>query len=325
MKNKLIQVNENEFKVLFKNNAEKHVLLCATSLQKIHEFEQEFGVNLGFHLTKYASCTFKKKSLFMHQIITRCYGNGRGKGLSVDHIDRDRNNNKFDNLRIATMEEQMRNSRGYIEGTRRRRKRNCAPLPEGVEESMLNKNVFFAKRGDKEYFTVRHIPVTSLSPLVPILEKLRDANAAEVIYREEGLQALKRTRLRLQLASKNEKLQSFSRGLETHQQICRHRGLIAKIQQLESQLHEEFESNRCIQEAQEKRKLVLEENLKKSMIRRRLAKRLLALQTQWSHCESMEFRGLVISQHWKKKEKILDEIRRLRTEWKNLSKQKKAL
>ena len=51
--------------------------------------------------------------IFIHQIITGCYGNGKGtKNISVDHIDQDPLNNCYDNLRIATREEQQNNQNG---------------------------------------------------------------------------------------------------------------------------------------------------------------------------------------------------------------------
>lgn len=45
---------------------------------------------------------FETSGLHIHQIITGCYGNGKGtKTISVDHIDQDPLNNTWENLRIV--------------------------------------------------------------------------------------------------------------------------------------------------------------------------------------------------------------------------------
>ena len=78
------------------------VKLCQKSYNKIIEYEnsKNEGKKITFfkHLSGYICSTI---NLFIHQIITGCYGNGQGtKNISVDHIDRDPLNNIFENLRV---------------------------------------------------------------------------------------------------------------------------------------------------------------------------------------------------------------------------------
>jgi hypothetical protein len=128
--------------------------------------------------------------LFIHQIITNCYGNGKGtKYISVDHIDRDPLNNTWDNLRIATREEQEQNSKGIKEGTKRERKQSAKTLPEGISQEMMKKYVVYYHEWldkehtkQREFFKVEKHPklnkpwITSKSNKISILDKLSHAN-----------------------------------------------------------------------------------------------------------------------------------------------------
>jgi hypothetical protein len=90
-------------------------------------------------------------NLYIHQIITGCYGNGKGtKNISVDHIDQDPLNNSLENLRIATREEQEKNSKGIKEGTKRERS-SKKDLPDGISYEMFKKYVYYNREFyDKE-------------------------------------------------------------------------------------------------------------------------------------------------------------------------------
>ena len=128
--------------------------------------------------------------LYIHQIITGCYGNGQGtKNISVDHIDQDPLNNTFENLRIATRKEQEENSKGIKQGTKRERKHNAKKLPDGITHEMMKKYVvFYQDYADKEktrlrqYFRIEKHPkltkiwIGSKSNNISIKEKLEEAN-----------------------------------------------------------------------------------------------------------------------------------------------------
>jgi hypothetical protein len=129
-------------------------------------------------------------SLFIHQIVTSCHGNGKGtKNISVDHIDRNPLNNTFDNLRIATRQEQENNCKGIMDGTKRERKTSAKPLPEGLTQDMMKKYVVYYHEWlnkehtkQREFFKVEKHPkldkpwTTTKSEKVSIQEKLKKAN-----------------------------------------------------------------------------------------------------------------------------------------------------
>ena len=119
-----------------------------------------------------------------------CYGNGKGtKNISVDHIDRDPLNNTMENLRIASREEQEQNSKGVLKDTKRERKSNAKPLPEGITQNMMKKYVVYyhefldkEKTKSREFFKIEKNPklekpwIGCKSNKVSILDKLTEAN-----------------------------------------------------------------------------------------------------------------------------------------------------
>ena len=101
--------------------------LCPESYKRILDYESTSynGKKITWFKAKNGYIAGTNK-LFMHQTITNCYGNGKGTNtISVDHIDRDPLNNAFNNLRIATREEQEWNNAKYKTCTQRLRKRTA--------------------------------------------------------------------------------------------------------------------------------------------------------------------------------------------------------
>lgn len=189
-----ITVTDEETKDIIVMYCEKDTLvnLCQKSLDKIEEYEKKHneGRRLTFHKNTngYILCT--NISLFIHQIITGCYGNGKDtRHISIVHIDRNPLNNCFDNLRIATREEQEENTKGIIKGTKRARNKNARPLPEGLTQDMLKKYVVYyedyadkAKKCLRQYFKVESHPklekiwIGRKTKELSICEKLQQAN-----------------------------------------------------------------------------------------------------------------------------------------------------
>lgn len=146
------------------------VQLCRESYKKILDFEKSIGVKTTWFACENGyiatSEITQRKMYYMHQIITGCYGNGRGTAnSSVDHIDRNPQNNRMENLRIANREEQEQNKRGSIPGTKRERQSNAQPLPEGITQDMLRKYVVYynsvydkANNKRREYFRIEGHP-----------------------------------------------------------------------------------------------------------------------------------------------------------------------
>ena len=192
MKNPLwrIQENEKEYLLMY---CEKDTLckLCPISYQKILDYEKNNNdgkkITWYKHQNGYILCCI---NIYIHQIITCCYGNGKGtKTISVDHIDQNPLNNTWENLRIATREEQEQNSKGIKTGTKRERKHNAKDLPEGITQEMMKKYVVYyheylnkEKTKEREFFKVEKHPkldkiwIGTKSNKVSIQEKLSQAN-----------------------------------------------------------------------------------------------------------------------------------------------------
>ena len=192
MKNPMwkIQENDKEYWLMY---CEKDTIikLCKKSLDQITDYENtnNEGCKITFyrHQNGYICSTTK---LYIHQIITGCYGNGKGTlNVSVDHIDQDSLNNSWENLRIATRDEQEQNSKGIKAGTKRERKYNAQELPVGITQNMMKKYVVYYKDyADKEktrlreYFRIESHPKldklwsTTKSCKITIQEKLTRAN-----------------------------------------------------------------------------------------------------------------------------------------------------
>jgi len=191
MKNPLWKINENDKEYLLMY-CEKDTIckLCDKSYAKILDYEknQNFGKKITW--CKLSNGYIMGNNIYMHQIITGCYGNGKGtKTISVDHIDQDTLNNIWDNLRIATQNEQIQNSKGIKSGTKRARKNNAKELPGGIRHEMMKKYVvYYHEWLDKEhtkareFFKVEKHPkldkywTTTKSHKVSIQEKLAQAN-----------------------------------------------------------------------------------------------------------------------------------------------------
>ena len=193
MKNPIWKIKENDKEYLLMY-CEKDTIckLCPISYQKIINFEQTQNnkKKITFHKHSNGYILSSNQSLFIHQIITGCYGNGQGtKQVSVDHIDRNPLNNSFENLRIATREEQEQNSKGIADGTKRARKTSAQKLPEGITHNMMKKYVYYChewrdkeKTKEREFFRVEKHPKiikpwsTSKSTTISIKDKLEQAN-----------------------------------------------------------------------------------------------------------------------------------------------------
>jgi hypothetical protein len=194
MKNPIWKIRENEKEYLLMH-CEKDTLckLCQESYNKILEYETLNNVKLTWYKCSngYIQChTNSDNGLYIHQIITGCYGNGKGTlNISVDHIDQDPLNNIYSNLRIATRKEQEQNSKGIKEGTKRARKTSAIELPEGITQEMMPKYVYYTKEyrnkdktNYREFFRVEKHPnldkkswSTSKSNGVSAQDKLKQA------------------------------------------------------------------------------------------------------------------------------------------------------
>lgn len=192
MKNPLWRVLNKQNKEELLMHCEKNTIciLSIESYKKILEFQKTLnGKKLTFHKSN-NGYILSNISLYIHQIITGCHGNGKGtKEISVDHIDQNPLNNSMENLRVATRSEQEQNCKGIKDGTKRARKHSAKPLPAGITQYMMRKYVvYYDEYVDKEktkqrcFFKVETHPkldkpwMSSKSNKISLLEKLASAN-----------------------------------------------------------------------------------------------------------------------------------------------------
>jgi hypothetical protein len=185
-------VKQKDFYVMYCEN-DTEVILDDTAIEKISEFEKQINEELVFYNTKngYIATHLKcKKCLYIHQIITGCYGNGKGtKNISVDHIDQNPLNNRYTNLRVADRYTQEQNTKGIKEGTKCARKTSAKELPDGITQEMMMKYVVYYKEVynkqknlTREFFKIEKHPklqkiwIGSKSNKISIKDKLEIAN-----------------------------------------------------------------------------------------------------------------------------------------------------
>ena len=107
------------------------------NVYKNNRYTWHIGKN-GYAKTCYINDEGKKINRYLHQHLMDYYGNGLEKNTkTIDHINRDKLDNRLSNLRLATQSEQNINT------DKRKRKKDAKDLPDGLTQDMIPKYVVY--------------------------------------------------------------------------------------------------------------------------------------------------------------------------------------
>ena len=132
------------------NNNEYYIMYCETDCYTYFSKEDykdiinpSDDIYPTWHLEKIGYVSTKSHSdnfgtnVYLHQLVCKKYNEKAYATLSVDHINRNKLDNRKDNLRFATQSQQNQNT------DKRNRKHNAKALPEGLKQEDMPKYVLF--------------------------------------------------------------------------------------------------------------------------------------------------------------------------------------
>ena len=182
----------NRIKLIFDSeiSEEYYIMYCENetitkfSKKDIHKVLQ---IESSWYLLKngYIGSHMNDTIIYLHQYLMNLYGQGKGS-TSIDHINRDKLDNRLCNLRYANASLQNSNM------DKKQRQKTAQGLPEGITQSMLPKYVYYCTETInknstntyvREFFRIEGHPnlnkkcvSSSKSTKVSIIDKLNEIN-----------------------------------------------------------------------------------------------------------------------------------------------------
>ena len=171
----VMDINNEKDYIIMECNKGVFTKLSSNSINIIKQTNTSWFICKNGYIATNHNC----EQIYLHQYLTDHFGNGKGK-MSVDHINRDKLDNRLENLRIVSQSVQNENM------DKKSRKHNAQKLPKELENNQFPKYVYYCKENIngsfREFFRIEKHPnldkrciSTTKSSKVSILDKLKEA------------------------------------------------------------------------------------------------------------------------------------------------------